>query len=552
VADASSYLRYLPPVLWGSPLPQDMTADAKSFGLGSFLVAFEKILTGVDDRVPVRHVIGEREHTHRPIESTIAAIPELFDPWHTPAAFLPWLASWVAVEFPILQDKPVWDEYQQRKATAEIARIHRLRGLKEGVNLSLDLFAVTSARPRVAVDDGNKLLTTSPQPGRVSEVTALVSQGPTVSEPIATASAVSVNGLVRPRCIAIGPDNSMYIGDFGAATTVSALPSRIWRLNATGAPDAAGTPPLPRPLVPSTTLTNVVAAAISPAQAGPPETLYFLDGNKKLLSVAAPYTADSATLVKTLNTVRPVAMAVDVNGDVLVLDRGNLVGDTAIPKVVVVRPGAPDAPGTHALSTVSEPLSLLVRGDGSLIIGDGGNQDGTAAGNLVKVDRSNAAGWTETAMLVPENPLVSPTAVVATGDGGLFVLDAGLRPFATGDLVLTIARPAGVFGIDLDASPPSVQRVTQNGNLVFPTGMAAADGRLVICDPGQLESAQRAPVLSRLSPFRFCVTVHFESANLPDDEQQRKRVLGRVAASIRSVVDALRPAHTLGTLIIAG
>ena len=92
----------------------------------------------------------------------------------------------------------------------------------------------------------------------------------------------------------------------------------------------------------------------------------------------------------------------------------------------------------------------------------------------------------------------------------------------------------------------------ENGNLVYPTGMATHDGQLLICDPGQPASLQQNPVLSRLSPFRFCVVVHFESLNLPDDEQQRRRVIGRVVASIRSVVDELRPAHTLGALIIAG
>ena len=109
-----------------------------------------------------------------------------------------------------------------------------------------------------------------------------------------------------------------------------------------------------------------------------------------------------------------------------------------------------------------------------------------------------------------------------------------------------------MFRVDPRSDPASIRRVTENGNLVFPTGMAIQDGRLLICDPGQLESPQRDPVLSRLSPFRFCVVVHFESSNLPDDEQQRRRVIGRVAASIRSVVDELRPAHTLDTVIIAG
>lgn len=566
MVDASnSYLRYLPPVLWESSRGDDESTAATGFGLDTFLLAFEKVLTGRDDDVQIRHVGGGEDHMHDSIATEIARIPELFDPWRTPAEFLPWLASWVALEFPTLQHNPLWDEYQRRKATSEIARIHRLRGLKEGLNLALELFGVASTRPRVAIDDGNKLLTVTPRADTVTAVTALVSQGPTLSQPIAAASRVVVNGLVRPRCIATGSRGSLFVGDFGAARSVSALTSRVWRLGTTGAPDTAGTPPLPQPLARDTAFTNVVAVAVSPARPGRPETLYILDG-KKLFSLAAPFEAASATPVTTtLPAERAVAMAVDTNGDILILDRGNIPGETAIPKIVVVRPESPATPTTRALTEVVEPLSLLVRGDGLLIVGDGGRQDGRAMGNIVGVDRSNPANWAESAMLPAgdvddpdraETALITPTAVVSGRDGALYVLDAGLRPFATGDMVLTVARPAAVLRVaprrDGDGDGPAVQRVTEYGNLVFPTGMAVRDGRLVICDPGQLESTQQDPVLSRLSPFRFCVVVHFEERHLPDGDEDRRQVLGRVDASIRSVLDQLRPAHTLATVIIAG
>ena len=170
---ASSYRRSLPPVLWDSPPEGDDPSAATGFGVGTFLLAFEKLLTGLDDDVAIRHDAGDaREHTHDSIAAEIARIAELFDPWRSPARFLPWLASWVALEFPTLQDTPLWDEYQQRKATDEIAGIHRLRGLKDGLNSALELFGVASTRPRVAIDDGNKLLTVTPRTGTVAAVTA--------------------------------------------------------------------------------------------------------------------------------------------------------------------------------------------------------------------------------------------------------------------------------------------------------------------------------------------------------------------------------------------
>jgi len=54
MAELSSYLRHLPPVLW-----QDEPAPP-GFSLGTALRIFEKVLTGIDDDVDVRH----GDHTH--------------------------------------------------------------------------------------------------------------------------------------------------------------------------------------------------------------------------------------------------------------------------------------------------------------------------------------------------------------------------------------------------------------------------------------------------------------------------------------------------------
>ncbi|WP_194814242.1 phage tail protein [Nocardia sp. XZ_19_385] len=551
----SSYLRYLPPVLWEDPATWNSALAPPDFTMGTFLLAFEKLLTGLDDAV----------RAHPPVAETIAAIPSLFDPWHTPSSFLPWLASWVGLEFPMLQDKQLWDEYQRRRATSEITDIHRLRGLKAGMALALDLFAVTRSRPRVAIDDGNKLLVTAPRPGELVPVTALVSQAPTLNGPISTGSTIQINGLVRPRCVTTGPDGSLFVGDFGAKSQVSALMPCVWRLDPAGRPDVTGTPPLPiplpRPLAPGSDFTNIVALVVAPPRGGIAETLYILDKSKRLFSLAAPYQGTAVKDVATLSIVLPIAMGIDTNGDLLILDRGNIDGDPSRTKIVIVRPGAAGPFPVRTLPTVVEPLSMHVGADGTILIGDGTAQDGTAPANILRVDRSNAANWVAEPLLPAaasfDNPLVSPSAIVPAEGGGLYVLDAGLRPWASSEFILTVAKPAGVYLVDV--AEPRVRRVTEYGNLVFPTAMTAHNGRLVICDPGQLESPQAAPVLSRLAPFRFCVTVHFEHANLPElrgdedeNDNDRTKLINTVAASIRSVVDQLRPAHTVGTLITAG
>jgi phage tail-like protein len=554
--DDSGYLRYLPPVLREGGGP-----GTAGFSLGAFLRIFEKMLTGIDDGVAVRH----GNHEHEPITGQIARLDRLLDPWKTPEEFLPWLASWVALEFPTLQGKPLWDTYQRRKATAGIAGIYRRRGLKSGLNAYLELYAVGATRPRVALDDGSRLLVTTPRAGRRAPVTALVTQGPVLGQ----GGAVTAEGLIRPWSAAIGADGSLFVADTGIPATIPLnLKNRVWRMSHTGHYDLSGTPPRPQPLAPDLTLVRVTAVAVRPAQGGEPERLYVLDRTGKLFAIAAPYTGQPAVTVASLtsggSTFWPVAMAVDVNGDLLVLDRGDGPGTANPPKIISVTP-QPLAVARRSLSLVAEPLSLLVRPSGDLVIGDGRDQhpapgDPTrSSGNLVAVDRtSNPALWTER-LLLPEdpaagNPLVAPTGITLTGGdalaGGdaLHVLDAGVKPFVPPDdpFVLAVAEPAGVFRVDLAAVAPVVTRVSEDGHLVFPTGMVADGERLIICDPGQPEvPGVVPPVWPRLLPFRFDVVVHFAEGRLPADPDERATVKRQVIGNIRSIVEQQRPAHTV-------
>jgi phage tail-like protein len=549
MAELSSYLRYLPPVLW-----QDEPAPPE-FSLGTALRIFEKILTGIDDDVAVEH----DGHRHPAITELVDRQYQLFDPWRTPPAFLPWLASWVGLEFPTLQGQQLWDEYQQRKATAEIAGIDRLRGLRAGLNQYLELFAVGQTRPRVTLDDGRRLLVTKPVPNQLAPLAALVTQGPVLSGGLAAGPVIS-EGMIRPWCVTPAPDGSLFVGDIGVPGVVSLpLKSRVWRISATGAYDLTGTPPRPQPLAPDTLpLTQVIALAVRPAGNGLPETLYILDRSGKLFGLPAPYVGVSATQLTTVapggnTTIWPVAMAVDTNGDLVVLDRGDGPGTSNPPKIITVKPN-PVTVTRKNLTTVLEPLSMIVQPDGKLVIGDGGNQEPTGPsqlpGNLVQVTRSGT-NWVETALLPAANRLVAPTGIARLGDR-LYVLDAGLKPFAPPNIdpfVLNAAEPAAVYTVDLAASPATVTPATEAGNLAFPTGLTASGGRLVICDPGQPEVAGLIPVWSRLLPCRFDVVIHFVDARLPTDPDQRSTVQRQVVGNIRAIVERQKPAHSLWNLI---
>ena len=113
------------------------------------------------------------------------------------------------------------------------------------------------------------------------------------------------------------------------------------------------------------------------------------------------------------------------------------------------------------------------------------------------------------------------------GPDALYVLDAGLKPFTPSAPNRSCwpwpSRPRS-SGSTWPAAPPAVTRVSEPGQMVFPTGMVADGDRLVICDPGQPEVAQLLPVLSRLRPFHLDVVVHFVDGLLPADPEQRNAV----------------------------
>ncbi|MBM2613999.1 hypothetical protein JIG36_00320 [Actinoplanes sp. LDG1-06] len=534
MTEPSSYLRYLPPVLWrDDPAPPE-------FSLGAALRIFEKVLTGIDDGVRLPH----GDHDHPAITAAVDRLPELADPWRTPEPFLPWLASWLSLEFPALQGTGLWDEYQRRKATAEIAAIHRQRGLRAGLNRYLDLTAAGAVRPRVAIDDGSRLLAVVPRPGERVVPFSLQSQGPVIN-----GSTVSAEGLIRPWAVAAAPDGTLFVGDAGVSASIPLpLKSRVWRLGPSGAYDLTEPPVRPLPLARDTlALTQVAGVALRPAAGGAAETLFILDRPGRLSSLAAPYLTSAPVTVANLTNgnipFRPIAMTVDTNGDVLVLDRAGGAGTPNPPQIVTV---AGSTVTRKPLKTVTEPLSLLVLPDRRLVIGDG-------TGTLVRVDRSGA-DWTETALLPPGNTLIAPTAVVRSTDTLFYVLDAGLRPFTppgADPFVLTVAEPAVVRAVDLTTTPVRVRAVTEPGHLVFPTAMVAAGGRLVVCDPGQPEVPGIAPVWSRLQPSRFGVVLHFTDGRLPAEAKARTAVRRRVAAHIRTTVDQQKPAHTLWNLVSA-
>jgi phage tail-like protein len=133
---SSSYLTYLPALF-----------QEDAF-LGQFLLAFEQILSG--------GILSDREQPG--LEDYIDEIYTYFKPYVrpeeagsakaqsqvTPNAFLPWLASWVALS---LRDD--WDERTRRGFISKMVPLYQKRGTKAGLKELLELYINVDKREKV-------------------------------------------------------------------------------------------------------------------------------------------------------------------------------------------------------------------------------------------------------------------------------------------------------------------------------------------------------------------------------------------------------------------
>jgi phage tail-like protein len=541
----SSYAKYLPGVLWPAG------ANTGGFSIDSILLVAEKILTGIDDDVPVRHEgAGSPAHTHDDLAAVIDRLHLLFDPYRAPPRFLPWLASWLGMQLPAS-----WEEPQQRRAIARTGPALGLRGLHEGVARCLDHYDVTTARPRITLDDGSRILFSTPTPGRLAPVHTLLSYGPFLR----TRDEAAYPGLVDPGCIAVTPDGHLLLGDDGiaAGTTVAA---GVWRVSRTGGyVDVEHAPPRPRPLgpppVPGTPALDRPRALVVEQRADSWRA-YVLDRQ-------ALYRLDSADLhtLTRLATradlglaVGSTAMVLDGPGRLMVVDQGQLVEiDAATIPAQVVRRTSP-----RTAEIVPGPL---VGVGPHLVVADIRPQEtseeagGLRPADLVLVDRSNPSVWTEHRLLEGladgANPLVTPVALALDGPETLFVLDLGLRP-VNGDSgdpsYKAVAEPAGVYRVQLRhptgagrIAATGIERVTTPGRLVQPNGMAVVDGTLYLSDPGQPVGPADNPLVRNM-PGYVAVQVHFSrrrATGLPT------RTRKTIAHEIASIVDLHKPATSV-------
>lgn len=121
----SSYLDYLPAYLQTDPF------------LGKFLLAFERVLSGIPDEEPPFHpqIIQAESGSEYGLETIISQIHTYLDPQQTPAEFLPWLAGWIALSL-----REDWDEAVKRQFISQMVPLYRIRGTLRGLKKMLSIY----------------------------------------------------------------------------------------------------------------------------------------------------------------------------------------------------------------------------------------------------------------------------------------------------------------------------------------------------------------------------------------------------------------------------
>ncbi len=424
----------------------------------------------------------------------------LFNPWTTRSELLPYIAGWLAL---VLRED--WSEYQKRYLTAAILEVYQNRGLKAGTHRFLDIYAVTQAKPRIALDDGEALLRTIVKPNGCFDFSPIC-----FSRFIATGIGTA-SFLLHPSAVVLDSSEQIFVADIGDESDPDRKPA-IYNVSHTGEiPHAGGTLPMPKPIAihqpPLNPLTHPVALAADIA-----DRIAVIDrGN-----VIPPATPDSAiyrftpptygrsviisqSTVPSLPVVNPIDMALNSKGAFAILDRGfHALGDPpagpTAPKITIVSEG-PLSVVNHMLPSVQEPSAMAVDELDRYIVADARDQFSNQPARLWLVDP--AAAWAQTDLLAAlpavDNPLVFPKAIFVESPGVYLVADTGLSwgydpldPEGADPSYRYRAEQATLYRVNTNMPIPLITRLTLERRLVTPTDMAVdGEGQIFVTDAGE-------------------------------------------------------------------
>ncbi len=525
----SSYVKYLPAILWESDPPPNQ------FSLGTMLCAFEKILTGINDTVPIEHgnnavmtmvtqsvnanplpqsvmitpgsgsqflagnsytyngmtpevitIIAVNANTitavfhqnhaanqtivnssgaHDPIQTVIANLVQLYGAWTVPSDFLDWLAQWIALQLPAS-----WDEYQRRSAITSIVGIYAQRGTKPGLYEFFKLYALAKRQPRLVVDDGSRLLFMLPQRGLITPVTTLVSR----------------LSLVSPQCMSLDGNGYIYVGDLGTTGLVTNVPPSLWRLSITGQYDIScgkGAVPTVTPNAPTQqtfqpgSLTLNAPLAVAADHANNCAYLIDLTVEALLYRLSAPQIG-TITLTGTPTSGESVVVAVDAVPYTL--------NEAA---VTLAAQASAWAGALNGMTPFNTAYTATAAGN-AIVITPNSGMPGNDLTTLTSSTHLTLTGTgprfgEATTFSAPPTGLVLPTSMVVASNGHPLVLDRGAgfaNPSKTA--IVDIAVTGGVYG------GPTAHSFAQ---IVEPLSLALrANGHIIVGDAVNQSSAAAA------------------------------------------------------------
>ncbi len=511
--------------------------------------------------VPVKVVdpisVDHAGHAHDNLERQIDRLFTLFNPWRTRSDLLPWLASWV--DLTLHSD---WSEYQQRKLISQMVSIYQQRGLKEGLFTYLDIYAVTSVRPRIVIDDGEAVFR-AVFDDRGRAVLRAVAHSNTVSPVSDPTKTITV--LLHPSGLAVDSANRCFVCDPADISLAVPRQPSLWMLSPSGEvgyATVAGLPmPMPKPIFsglnpnpPGQRLVEPRAVTVDGTDRCAVLDIGTISSSlsqkSSIFRFAPPNylitTVIDQTTVPVFPAIHPVDMVLDGAGHFIVLDRGkhplgSPPAGPSVPKIVVVSEG-PLAVVTHALPALKEPAALIMDPLGRFIVADAGLQSTTTPADLVRVDPG--AGWATTSLLggmaAGTNPLVFPTGLAWETPGVLIVCDVGLRWWFTADpSSRSMAEPPQLYRVDLNQVPPVISQVTSQRELVHPTKLAwDRRHQLLITDRGEsLNDLTQRNWRAGSNEFGAAVFFSDQRPTTPDIRNKFRR-------GITQVIDPEKPGHT--------
>ena len=521
----------------------------------------------LDDPLTKIYTVGNihSDRQYASLRETIGNLYQLFNPWRTPAANLPWLASWVALTL-----QKDWSEYQSRKLISQMFSVYRQRGLKQGLQTYLDIYAVTDARPRIAIDDGEAIFRATFVEDGTAYLRA-VAHSQTIALPPGTdGEERQISVLLHPTGLAVDSDNKYIVADEGNVALKPPRPPALWRISSTGEVDYDATDqrpiPEPHPLISGGVLKNPRAVVIDSS-----DRYSVVDIGPIGSKAAAIYRLEPEDDHSSVNTVisaprfpavYPVDMILDNSENFIVLDRGGtLSGDPpegpSDPQILIVDNEGVFRSPEHKLKMVEEPTAIVMDNKRRFIVADAKNQKRMDPADLVRIDPED--DWSEESLLLNvenpanPNPLVFPTGLAFESPEVLLVCDTGLRlgydandPEGSDSAYRYLAEPATIYRVDLSPlsqkKPAKITRVTSDRQMVNPTKMTFdRQGKLIIADKGESKRSSPPERDWRAKSNEFGVVVHFSRQRLTTFSKRNQ-----IRRAINNVIEEQKPVHSYG------